>query len=539
MTTSLNSSNKGSIDDKIPLLFNGFTADLAFHGDLNLIRSISDAFNDTSTKVIFDGIQLFEQASKEINRVKTTIPESKLLLINASATNQNPIADVTKHPISAALLEPIPDILQCYLSGILTMRCLLILSLLSASLKPKKYVIENLKSCAREIRLATALQTHESRKSSLDDFTQSLSDTFGINQLLINITRFSNELSDPLPKKLFQELSNLSGTIDISHTTYASITNPTPFLDETENNSINDIALTANDPIELRSLNEKLDIPSDEPDDRTARFRGEDQDLEEFLINQTNSSTASAETLTDLTIFSDANDDNLEKQKSHWQHNNQSNLPYSTSLFNTIERSWLTDELKLGLINKHHTKSTLIVAIAICTTNSLEDALDLTYGENGDISTYGTYRKHITSPDDAVKTVAPESKLYLQHSDYLELEFPSFVTQLLNTAVMSDTPKTTLREAIGYKPGQDGIEINAFFENIRAKYSSRFIIPRVKNQLKHFVLSMERDPTLAYMLFGTKTHSPPIPNYYRSMPIQAVADKYKYYSTQYFKNMDI
>ena len=538
MTTSLNGETHKSIDDKIPLLLRGFTADLAFHGDLNLIQSISEAFSHPLTGNIFTGIQLFDDILLEINRIQSTAPESKLLPINPSASTKNPITDVTKHPISAALLEPIPDALDPCKSAIMTMRCLLVLALISTIQNPKKYLKKHLKSCAREIRLAISYQTFESRKSSLDHFAQSLNKTFGINQLLINISQFRDDLSDSLPKKLFSEVSDLSQSIDISHKLHASIQVLSPFMEEPGGTEPQDLVLTATEPALLTQLDDHLDIPYDEPDDRVSRFSSDDQELEDYL-RKYSAGGSSLDDSQELTLFGDACNEDLERQKSHWQHNTQAHLPYSTSLFNPIERSWLISELEFGLTNEKLSATALIISLSICTNRSYEDTLDLVYGDNGDITENGIFRKHISAPDDAVVPDISESSLYKEHEDRLELELPALVKQLLDSALVSDRQDIPLREAIKNKDQPNYITIETFFENIRNKYSSRFIIPRVKNQLKHFLLSQERDPTLAYMLFGTKDYRPPMPNYYRFMPIQSVSSKYKQYSSEYFSKRDI
>jgi len=538
MTTSLDDINSKSIDGKIPLLFEGFTAGFSFHGDLNLIRSISEAFNNPLTDSIFEGIQLFEDVAREINQVQSNIPESSLLPINPSASTRNPIADVSKHPISAALLEPTPEELHPCIPSIMTMRCLLILALISTTKNPKKYPKEHLKTFAREMRLAIAYQTFESRKSTLEEFTQSLDKTLGINQLMLNISRFSNDLSATLPRKLFSEMSCLSQSINTSHKLHTSIQITSPFMDEPDSTSLPDLILTTTEPALLTKLEEHLEILSDEPDDRVSRFSEDDQELEDYLIKHS-ADPASEDDSLELTLFCDASNNDLEKQKSHWQHNNQAHLPYSTSLFNPIERSWLISELELGLTNKKYSVTALLISLSICTNKSFEDTLALEYGDNGDITEKGIYRKLISAPDDAVIPDISESGLYREHNDRLELVLPALVTKLLDSVLISKNQGIPLSKAIGNNSQADNYSIEAFFENIRAKYSSRFIIPRIKNQLKHFVLSVERDPTLAYMLFGTKDYSPPIPNYYRSIPIQNVSNKYKQYCSEYFNNRDI
>lgn len=215
--------------------------------------------------------------------------------------------------------------------------------------------------------------------------------------------------------------------------------------------------------------------------------------------------------------------------------NSSNHLMTNTSLFSPYERQILKD----SIINPHKyasdTLSATVVALAICTVRNRAEVLRLTFGDEGDISPNGKYRRCMPEIPNSVNPPEESKQLYVEHQDNrLDLQLPGFIRDLLDSFPVNGCETRTIEEII-INAGKDPKSIiRKHLSMLNENFSERIVAARISNQLRAYITARYNDQCLTYALTANERARIPTALYYRSIPVKDLVDVYAKSVEDYF-----
>jgi len=539
-TLQIITSKSGMDEDSIKTLFeqfdigilrdeNGIETELKAHR--NLIEDILDITHHPSNIRIFSQLSAYKDIIDIFNQLNKASPA--LSLAPGIGLRNNPVEHLYLRPL-AALVMMEKDKTNSSYSSIYTLSLLVILIARSKPNMPEEHKKKVIRA-AHEIRSAAELG--KSGKD-LSIFNEKLEKINNIHQLLETLRNSSEIKDNDKSNSVFSAVKQIVDFVPTKRIKHFQIKEQSSFLDPAD----------ASDTLDHSPIVFSHDQVADEdPENQSFVFTSNDSDAIQDIPNETISREITKE-IDKKKLKSFTNElQNIKNDISVYQ-NTSSPIRYldndfnkfSTNLYNSIERRWLTEALKTPNDFESDEKTALLIGLSICTNIHYTKALNFILGDDGDITWDGSIRRKIPDIENAIRPDEHDQKLYIKHindqtNPFVYLPLPRFIVKILkNISDTNSSDDISLLRLFEQSGDNAGELVKKYIGEINERYGQRFNTNRLSGQLKQYVKSEENDPCITYALFGHEDQRPPSAFYYRSITLSRLINKYEKLVNRYF-----
>lgn len=510
--------------------FSCFEIDTKFPAYQNLIESLPIILTQHAQYDLFDALKIYK---KQLAFIKL-FNDSTLDKVVSQRKDGNPVRYLSNKKIAALILmRRDPNNERLNTTNILSTLIAL------ATLSPKEISstnINDIKNAAQIVR-----QIYESKETGnpYSHFEKKLGKNQSYKYLCSEIKVESKSSSNLKSKRAFEAINKILPLINRELINERKSTKQKSYIDvdmPSDQDTMQAITFSVNDKSEDNDMDEEyLLVTDNQLDDYNNTKIG---DIPDEIIDGMDSNIINGFILE----LKDTRNSAIQQQRNTKPivYLDRDYLKHPTSLFNPIERHWLTNAILHPEEFDSDHKTALIVALSICTGIEYRDIQNLSIGGDGDITPSGLYKRKIPVAKNAIKPEKGKKYLYKNHISYLKgdasiyLPLPNIVTTKVADVTNKALGKTKIKHLFNDSLSANH-QVKSFIGAINTQYGQRFITNRISCQLKQYVKSKKNDPCLSFVLFGHQQQRAPSAYYYRSMELDQIIQTYKELSSGYFK----
>jgi len=219
----------------------------------------------------------------------------------------------------------------------------------------------------------------------------------------------------------------------------------------------------------------------------------------------------------------------IEQTKTkHWLRTFHSNLPWGKRGLNPVTITILTNWLKSDTSN-----ISLILSLMICTSNRFENALELKFGNGGDI-TPSHFTKKYERPETSKDPDEHILDLLEEHVDSCTLKLPSFLEMKLSSLSSDNEVLQDIETILKIDRNQFKKETSKKISDLISQGAIGLSIDRIHLILPEMISELTGDQFLSYLITGREGEMTPVSAYYSSYTIDFIAKIYEKAVTQIF-----